>query len=116
MATHCDPPGPTILEHAYRLCVTDDGGPEINVSIEPTDKIGLAPYTYYWTMYLQRCTESRCETIGTRTGYVSPDSPSHRTFTNVAPGPDNMRIWVDYYETSAKNEVYVNTRLPYFRP
>lgn len=45
-----------------------------------------------WTMYLQRyqpdpndpqLPPNPWETIGTRTDYVSSDSSSHRTFTNV---------------------------------
>lgn len=36
-----------------------------------------------WKMYLERHNGSYWDVIGSRTGYVSSSSPSHRTFTNV---------------------------------
>lgn len=39
---------------------------------------------YNWRMNLQRYTNGKWTTIDTRYGYVSPDSPSHRSFTNIA--------------------------------
>ncbi|GGN61025.1 hypothetical protein [Oceanobacillus indicireducens] len=39
---------------------------------------------YNWRIDLQRYENGRWTTIDTRYGYVSPDSPSHRSFTNIA--------------------------------
>lgn len=66
--------------------------PNVNVSLNSSCQHTLCygDWTYgEWTMELQRRVDStippyyRWETIGSRTGYVSDDSPSHRTFTNV---------------------------------
>src|SRR5699024_2153660 len=61
--------------------------PNVNVSVNSACAAQGCWSRYWtygeWTMMLQRRGANGWNTIGTRTGYVSEDSPSHRTFTNV---------------------------------
>lgn len=49
-----------------------------------------------WTMSLQRYTNGAWTTIGTKTGYVTSSSPSHRSFSNIAVKGAKMRVKVTY--------------------
>ncbi|WP_373896414.1 hypothetical protein [Virgibacillus sp. CBA3643] len=89
----------------FQLCAYFEGI-NVEVSIEPTEYIGLGAELTYWTMYLQRRNDSIYETIATREGYVSPSSPSYRTFTNIRNTP-NMRVFVDYYNIGVTNRVFL---------
>ncbi|MFD2133755.1 hypothetical protein ACFSKI_21300 [Pseudogracilibacillus auburnensis] len=65
---------------------TNPAFPSVHVSLNSSchDPLCYGDWTYAtWTMYLQRRVNGTWTTIGTRTGYVSSSSPSHRTFTNV---------------------------------
>ncbi|WP_066190339.1 hypothetical protein [Gracilibacillus timonensis] len=70
---------------------TNASFPNVDVSLTSLcqHQICYTDWTYgEWTMYLQRSVDGGTsapayQTIGTRTGYVSQDSPSNRTFTNV---------------------------------
>lgn len=64
---------------------------------------------YNWKMSLQRYTNGRWSTIGTRYGYVSPDSPSHRSFTNVAAKNAQLRVKIDLMNPS---EVFTSIYSP----
>lgn len=55
----------------------------------------------YWDMYLQRSNGNPpatrvWNTVGSRSGYISADSPSHRTFTNVGQPGSLMRVMVKF--------------------
>lgn len=62
-------------------------------------KVSLTAANGYsdWTMYLQRYTNGRWKTIGTRTGYIKRGSDSHRTFTNVKKTQSSMRVRVTFH-------------------
>lgn len=50
-----------------------------------------------WTMQLQRQNSKKLwDTIGTRTGYLTGNSPSHRTFTNVKKTSYPLRLVVRF--------------------
>ncbi|WP_139017903.1 hypothetical protein [Bacillus andreraoultii] len=49
-------------------------------------------------MELQRNSGGTWNTVGTRTGYLTMDSPSYRTFTNVRVTGEQMRVKVTFYD------------------
>lgn len=81
--------------------------PSVSVSLNSAcqDPLCYGDWTYgEWTMYLQRRTGGTWQTIGSRTGYVSSSSPSHRTFTNVKKeGP--MRVFTIISESAYHSRV-----------
>lgn len=66
---------------------------------------GAAP-NIPWTMYLERADSKglNWKVLGTRTGYVHTNSPSHREFTNVGYHKTLVRVRVVY-----KSPYYGNT-------
>lgn len=75
------------------FCLSKDSS-NVNVSLHLTSS-GTGIVTLDWTMYLERYySGSGWRTVGTRTGYVSDTSPSHRTFTNVGGHGSQMRVAV----------------------
>ena len=91
----------------YQLCVSNDGS---NVKVSLYDIKGVptgGPGGWYkadWEMRLQeKVTHSdgtySWNTVGSRTGWVNDESPSHRTFTNVRSTKyrtRHMRIYVNF--------------------
>lgn len=77
-------------------------GQDVPVSMEmeqhfypPIPGYGCVPEAKHnWRMYLQRYDEDTWDwnTIGSRTGYVSELSPSHRTFTGIKRSNAYLRI------------------------
>ncbi|MCO0600447.1 hypothetical protein NGI46_24180 [Peribacillus butanolivorans] len=73
------------------ICVSESGS-NVNVSMKIFNN-STTSYPYYeWTMYLQRYTNGAWSNVGSRTGYISGDSSSNRTFTNVADKNTKMRV------------------------
>lgn len=78
--------------------------PYVDVSLNSAcaDQLCYTDWTYgAWEMYLQRREYSPAtgqyywDTIGTRSGYVQDNSPSHRTFTNVGNyGDIRVKTWI----------------------
>lgn len=92
---------------AYQLCA-ENSGANVEVSLMPTRWIELVGNTRFnFKMYLQRAEGERFNTIGTRTGYVTPNSPAFRTFTNVRQGggTQRLRLLLDYYEDGIQTSV-----------
>ena len=79
------------------LCVTKNYK-DVKVSITAPEKWGSTATIdiRYWTMSLQRKVNAVWRTVDSRTGYVTPTSPSHRTFTNIGQPGSKMRINVRY--------------------
>lgn len=77
------------------LC-TSETSSNVNVSMHVNTgcAIGACCGHSDWTMRLQRYENNQWNTIGTRTGYVCSDDPSHRTFTNVLKKNKPMRVLV----------------------
>lgn len=77
-----------ILNNA-RLCVTPSGS-QAMVDLTVTNN------TFNWKMQLQRyrASDKTWYTVGERTGWVSPSSPSNRTFTNIAKKNTALRVRV----------------------
>lgn len=104
-----------VFDLMYMACVSNSGT-NVNASIEPRDYVGIGdPSTVYWRMRLQRREGERWNTVGSRTGYLSPSSPSFRTFTNVASPGRAMRLWVEYYSNSGRTNKIHDHRLQFFR-
>lgn len=95
------------MRNDFRLCVNQSGS---NAMVDLTT-VTYASYNtncsnlsrvdsfkVYWDMYLQRyhSYSNAWQTIGTRTGYVSFDSPSNRTFTNILKKNAQLRVYVRF--------------------
>lgn len=90
-------------EPELTLCISNSGS---NVDVNLTLRNGVYPVgicdhtvgycRMRWTMYLQRNNGGTWTTIGTRTGYVARNSPSPRTFTNVARPGRQIRAYVRF--------------------
>lgn len=98
----------------FRLCVTPSGS-SVSVDLTSssyctgTNKSG--DKKIYWDMLLQRYNSSTkaWNTIGSRTGYVSKSSPSHRTFTNIKKQNAALRIWVRIKEVDGSYKGYLTS-------
>lgn len=80
------------------LCFTERGS-DVDVSMEVFNSVvSFEPY-YDWVMELQRKDSSgKWQTIGSRSGYITESSPSHRTFTNIAHNSSAaLKIYVKLY-------------------
>lgn len=49
-----------------------------------------------WTAWLQKYENGKWVNVASRTGYLSDDSPSSRTFTNVGGAGKTMRLYVGF--------------------
>jgi len=79
----------------HTICVSEDAS-NVYVTIQQ-DKAYYAEVRINWKMELQRATKDAWITVGTRYGWVSHLSPSHRTFTNVLRPGEHMRVLVTFY-------------------
>lgn len=79
------------------LCVTKRNK-DIDVSVTAPANWGSTSTINirYFTMKLQRKEGAVWKTVGERPGYITPESPGHRTFTNVGQPGSKMRINVRY--------------------
>lgn len=73
--------------------------------VDPYPTGGAPLYRTRWTMKLQRFSGGEeWATIGTRTGYVDPESPSTRTFTGIKSTSRRVRVFIQFHDV----------RTPYF--
>ncbi|MFJ7681215.1 hypothetical protein [Peribacillus butanolivorans] len=84
------------------ICTSEDSS-DVNVTLK-SGRVGTWESLYYWSMSLQRYENGAWGTIGSRTGFVSTDSPSERTFTNVGKKDKSMRVKVNYYYDSGRTD------------
>lgn len=86
-------PNPTLGDVDLDICVSESGS-NVNASMKVFSKVtSFTPY-YEWTMYLQRYTNGAWSTVGSRTGFITGESPSNRTFTDVGVKNTKMRVKV----------------------
>lgn len=82
------------------LVTTSRGeGSNVHVSLETLRHQSNIPgfYRHYWRMELLR----DWNVIGTRTGYVAANSPSHRTFTGIGNHRTRLRVRVTFTGSQA---------------
>lgn len=110
MATYCQNEsfrwntyGSTYDECDLRLCVTPDGS-QVGVDLTSHSLLDHGSYSENanfrvdWVMELQRYVNgSWGPTIDTRSGYVRDNSPSHRTFSNIANRDAALRVKLKIY-------------------
>lgn len=99
----------------FDISISEEGS-VVNVSLNSNTSgpNGLSPAHYarhYWKMKLIR----EGKVIGTRTGYVSINSPSHRTFTNI--GNLGSHVWAEVTFTGSTDLNYEGSqrRAPLFK-
>ncbi|MBD1221515.1 hypothetical protein [Virgibacillus halodenitrificans] len=84
------------------LCTSDTTNDvKVSITVDTGCALGGCCAHSNWKMRLQRYENDRWNTIGTRTGYVCSDDPSHRTFTNVLRKNAPMRVLV-YFESDGQ--------------
>ena len=81
------------------LCVSQTTS-DVNVSLTVTDSVMSFDAKFSWEMELQRYDGSKWNVVGHRTGSVSQDSPSHRTFSDVAKKNAQMKVVAYIYDSS----------------
>lgn len=97
----------------HGICISNDKS-NVKASIQQDAYMTPCTHDYCqldWTMRLQRLVwnhdgSKRWKTIGTRTGYVSSQSPSHRTFTNVKKMNAQLRLQVTFHNASGTKVFY----------
>jgi hypothetical protein len=85
------------------ICVSTDYL-NVKVSMETQATIGAIGWWYDWKMELQRY-DGGWKTVGSRTGWLSADSPSNRTFTNVLVSGKKMRVKVTFKYENYKGQI-----------
>lgn len=97
--------------HHFTLCVRESGSSDVKVSfVEDTRMPGGIYWRWRWDMYLERYVNGSWTRIGSRSGWVNPESPSHRTFTNVARRNARMRVvvFLKVYDSGHRIKRYVS--------
>lgn len=113
--------GGVAMEMGITYNIVNDTNVAVSMEIEQKFQpfyTGIAGCQHNWTMLLQRYNNDTWDwyTIGSRTGYVAENSPSHRTFTNIRKDVDQplrlvviMEYYVDSWGKTHKEIIYTNT-------
>ncbi|AYP68777.1 hypothetical protein BpsM61_00003 [Bacillus phage vB_BpsM-61] len=79
------------------VCLTSNGGSTINATIQKG--AGDLTSRIDWTMHLLQENNGVWSSIAVRTGYVSPTSPSHRSFS-VALSRRRYRLRIHWFDSA----------------
>lgn len=80
--------------NSFTLCAASSGS-NVNVTFKEWTPSHIGASNSNWTMRLYRWVNGEWKLGGTRTGYVSKDSPSNRTFTDVLGGRILVEVEMD---------------------